>query len=62
MVAWRTLACRASCSRTELAPMHRRIAALEQSNRDTRLLVLDRRLVARQSARHALAGNACAFG
>jgi hypothetical protein len=44
------------------APHHARIAALEQSNRDTRLLVLDRRLVARQSARHALAGNACAFG
>jgi hypothetical protein len=44
------------------APIHRRVEALEQFNRDARLLVLDRRLVARRSARHALAGNACVFG
>lgn len=45
----------------ELAPIHRRIEALEQFNRDARLLVLDRRLVARQSARDAVAGVDAAF-
>jgi hypothetical protein len=43
----------------ELAPVHRRIEALEQLNRDTRLLVLDQTLVECQSARDALAGDGC---
>jgi hypothetical protein len=43
----------------ELAPIYRGIEALEQFNRETRLLVLDRDLVERQSARHALAGDGC---
>jgi hypothetical protein len=45
------------------APNHARIAGRSSSpTATTRLLVLDRRLVARQSARHALAGNAYDFG
>jgi hypothetical protein len=43
----------------ELGPIHRRIEALEQFNRDTRLLVLDQTLVGRQSARRPLAGGGC---
>jgi hypothetical protein len=58
MVAWWTL-CLPRLVFSPEAPNHARIAALEQSNLDTRLLVLDRGLVASQSARHALAGDAC---
>ena len=43
MVAWWASACPASCSRPRQpeAPVHRRIEAPEQLNRDTRLLVPD---------------------
>ena len=58
MVAWWPL-CLPGLVFWPEAPNHARIAALEQFDRDTRLLVLDRGLVASQSARHALAGNAC---
>ena len=42
MVAWWNFGLHTSCSNPELAPIHARIEAPEQFNRDTRLLVLDK--------------------
>ena len=42
VVAWRNLGLPRLMFSSELAPIYARIEALEQFNRDTRLLVLDR--------------------
>jgi hypothetical protein len=59
MVAWWDLDLPRLVFSPDLAPIHRRIEALERFDRDTRLLVLDQVLVAHQSARHALARDGC---